>query len=193
MVMAGVLKGISINRSDCSANCAQFVSAERFGHNPSNLIEPRQGTGVSRLLLLHGPNLNLLGGREPNLYGTRSLAEIENDLREQARSLGHELRCEQHNQEGLLIESIHRAKTEGVAYIIANLGAFTHTSIALRDAFLAVGIPFIEVHLSNVYAREAFRQRSYFSDIATGVIVGLGPLGYRLALTAVHERLHDKH
>ncbi|MBX6420819.1 MAG: type II 3-dehydroquinate dehydratase [Sinobacteraceae bacterium] len=145
---------------------------------------------MSRLLLLHGPNLNLLGSREPELYGAQTLAEIENELRAEASRLGHELLCEQKNQEGLLIERIHRAKTEGVAYIIANLGAFTHTSIALRDAFLAVGIPFIEVHLSNVYAREAFRRRSYFSDIAAGVIVGLGPLGYRLALAAIHERLH---
>lgn len=145
---------------------------------------------VSRLLLLNGPNLNLLGSREPVIYGSATLAEIEAQLTREARSLGYELSCCQRNQEGLLIERIHAAKDEGVAFIIANLGAFTHTSIALRDALLAVGIPFIEVHLSNVHAREPFRHHSYFSDIAVGVIVGLGPLGYRLALQAAYAHLN---
>ncbi len=144
---------------------------------------------MARLLLLNGPNLNLLGSREPAVYGTATLAEIEADLTRRAAEPGHELACCQKNQEGLLIERIHAAKSEGVAFIIANLGAFTHTSIALRDALLAVAIPFIEVHLSNVYAREPFRHHSYFSDIAAGVIVGLGPIGYGFALHAAHQKL----
>lgn len=148
---------------------------------------------MSRLLLLNGPNLNLLGTREPAIYGAATLAEIEADLIGKAAALGHELACFQRNQEGLLIDRIHAAKAEGVAYIIANLGAFTHTSIALRDALLGVAIPFVEVHLSNVHAREAFRHHSYFSDIAAGVIVGLGPIGYDLALQAVHARLASHH
>jgi 3-dehydroquinate dehydratase-2 len=144
---------------------------------------------VSRLLLLNGPNLNLLGSREPAIYGSATLAMIEADLTRRAAELGHTLACFQKNQEGLLIERIHAAKTEGVAFIIANFGGFTHSSIALRDALLGVAIPFIEVHLSNVYSRESFRHHSYFSDIAVGVIVGLGPIGYSLALQAAHARL----
>ena len=144
---------------------------------------------MSRLLLLNGPNLNLLGSREPQVYGAQTLAQIEAGLVAEARALGHELTCFQKNQEGLLIERIHQARDEGVAFIIFNPGAFTHTSIALRDALLAVAIPFVEVHLSNVFAREPFRHHSYLSDIAAGVIVGLGPLGYRLALQAAHVRL----
>jgi len=144
---------------------------------------------VSRLLLLNGPNLNLLGSREPEVYGTQTLAQIEAALVQEAQGLGHTLDCLQKNQEGLLIERIHQAGHEGVAFILFNPGAFTHTSIALRDALLGVGIPFIEVHLSNVYARERFRHHSYLSDIAAGVIVGCGAAGYRLALLAAHERL----
>jgi len=144
---------------------------------------------VSRLLLLNGPNLNLLGSREPEVYGTQTLAGIEAGLVAEAQRLGHELDCYQKNQEGLLIERIHQARQDGVAFILFNPGGFTHTSIALRDALLGVEIPFIEIHLSNVYARETFRHHSYFSDIAAGVILGLGPLGYRLALQAAHERL----
>lgn len=144
---------------------------------------------MSRLLLLNGPNLNLLGSREPSIYGAATLAEIERGLTAQADALGHELSCVQSNHEGVLIDRVHAAKADGVAYLIVNLGAYTHTSIALRDALLGVAIPFIEVHLSNVHAREAFRHHSHFSDIAAGVIVGLGPLGYELALTAVHARL----
>jgi 3-dehydroquinate dehydratase II len=147
---------------------------------------------VSRLLLLNGPNLNLLGSREPGLYGTRTLPQIEDDLAAEARQLGHELLCYQKNQEGLLIDRVHQARQEQVEFILFNPGAFTHTSIALRDALLAVSIPFIEIHLSNVHAREAFRHHSYFSDIAAGVILGLGPIGYRLALQAAHQRLQQK-
>jgi len=144
---------------------------------------------VSRLLLLNGPNLNLLGNREPQVYGTQTLAQIEAGLVAEAQQLGHQLSCYQKNQEGLLIERIHQARQEAVDFILFNPGAFSHTSIALRDALLGVAIPFIEIHLSNVYAREPFRHHSYFSDIAAGVIVGLGPLGYRLALQAAHQRL----
>jgi 3-dehydroquinate dehydratase-2 len=144
---------------------------------------------VSRLLLLNGPNLNLLGTREPGVYGSATLASIEADLAAEAQKLGHELLCCQANQEGLLIERIHAARNEGVAFILFNPAGFTHTSVALRDALLAVAIPFIEIHLSNVHAREAFRHHSYFSDIAAGVICGLGPIGYRLALQAAHAKL----
>ncbi len=144
---------------------------------------------MAALLLLNGPNLNLLGTREPERYGTTTLAEIEQRLSETATASGHRLMAFQSNAEHELIDRIHAAKREGVAFILINPGAYTHTSIALRDAFLAVQIPFIEVHVSNVYARETFRQHSYLSGIALGVITGLGPLGYELALQAALERL----
>ena len=144
---------------------------------------------MSRLLLLNGPNLNLLGSREPAIYGAATLADIEQSLTAKAATLGHQLACFQSNHEGALVDRVHAAKADGTAFIIANFGAYTHTSIALRDALLGVAIPFVEVHLSNVHARDAFRHHSYFSDIAAGVIVGLGPIGYQLALTAVHARL----
>jgi 3-dehydroquinate dehydratase (EC 4.2.1.10) len=144
---------------------------------------------VSELLLINGPNLNLLGRREPARYGQTSLGEIEATLTRQAEALGHHLHCFQSNAEGALVDRIQAAAGEDIAFILANLGAYTHTSIALRDALLAVAIPFIEIHISNVHAREAFRQTSFFSDIAAGVIVGLGPFGYELALQAAHRRL----
>ena len=144
---------------------------------------------MSRLLLLNGPNLNLLGSREPAVYGSQTLAGIAAGLEAEAQRLGHQLDCFQSNHEGQLIERIHQARQDGVAFILFNPGGYTHSSIALRDALLGVAIPFIEIHLSNVHAREAFRHHSYFSDIAAGVILGLGPLGYRLALQAAHERL----
>jgi len=144
---------------------------------------------LSHLLLINGPNLNLLGTREPAVYGSATLAQIEQDLVAEAQRLGHQLSCFQSNQEGLIVERIQQARGEGVAFILINPAAYTHTSIALRDALLAVAIPFIEIHLSNVHAREAFRHHSYFSDIAVGQIVGLGPLGYRLALQAAVARL----
>jgi len=143
---------------------------------------------VSQLLLLNGPNLNLLGNREPDRYGTRTLGDIEAELRVEAQQLGHHLSCFQSNHEGALVDRIHQARAEGISFILFNPGAYTHTSIALRDALLGVAIPFIEIHLSNVHAREPFRQRSYLSDVAAGVISGLGPLGYRLALQAAHEK-----
>lgn len=144
---------------------------------------------MAALLLLNGPNLNLLGTREPERYGTTTLGEIERRLRDMAAASGHSLAVFQSNAEHELIDRIHVAKPQGVAFILINPGAYTHTSIALRDAFLAVQIPFIEVHLSNVYAREAFRHHSYLSGIALGVITGLGPHGYELALQAALARV----
>jgi len=144
---------------------------------------------MSRILLLNGPNLNLLGTREPEIYGADTLQEIEARLSKRALSLGHELECLQSNAEHELIAKIHAAKHRQVAFLIFNPGAFTHTSIALRDALLAIAVPFIEVHLSNIFAREEFRHRSYFSDIAVGCIFGLGPQGYELALDAAASRL----
>ena len=136
------------------------------------------------LLLLNGPNLNLLGTREPEVYGQQTLPQIEQELANQAQEAGMTLSALQSNAEHELVDAVQRAKSDGVDFILINPGAFTHTSIALRDAFLGVGIPFIEIHLSNVYQREEFRQVSFFSDIAQGVIVGLGAQGYTLALSA---------
>ena len=144
---------------------------------------------MSKLLLVNGPNLNLLGSREPGLYGSQTLAGIEAGLQAEAAGLGHELACYQSNHEGELVDRIQQAAHDGVAAIIINAGAYTHTSVALRDALLAVGIPYLEVHISNVYARESFRHHSHLSEKAAGVIVGCGPVGYRLALLALHERL----
>ncbi len=144
---------------------------------------------MARLLLLNGPNLNLLGEREPERYGMATLAQIEARLRELAEASGHALISFQSNAEHALIDRIHTARREGIAFIIFNPGAFTHTSIALRDALAAVRIPFIEVHLSNIYAREPFRRHSYLSELAVGVISGLGPEGYELALHAALRRL----
>ncbi len=144
---------------------------------------------MSQLLLINGPNLNLLGQREPALYGHQTLSDIETQLQQDAAGLGHHLDCFQSNHEGALIDRVQQAGREQVAFILLNPGAYTHTSIALRDALLGVAIPFIEIHLSNVHAREAFRRQSYFSDIAAAVIVGCGPLGYRLGLQAADARL----
>jgi 3-dehydroquinate dehydratase-2 len=144
---------------------------------------------MARIVLLNGPNLNLLGTREPSIYGSATLGQIETQLQQRASALGHELTVMQSNAEHELINAIHAAKHEGVSFIIINPGAFTHTSIALRDAFAAVAIPFIEVHLSNIFARESFRHHSYLSDVAAGCIVGLGPIGYELALQAASARL----
>ena len=142
---------------------------------------------MAKILALHGPNLNLLGVREPDIYGRETLADINASLAEQAQAAGHELSWYQSNAEHELIGRIHQARDEQTAMILFNAGAFTHTSIALRDALLAVGIPFVEVHLSNIHAREPFRQHSYLSDVAHGVIIGLGALGYRLALEAAAQ------
>jgi|TARA_B110000881_G_C18419571_1_gene435211 3-dehydroquinate dehydratase-2 len=144
---------------------------------------------MAKLLLLHGPNLNLLGTREPEIYGGETLQTVNNRLIEQAQSAGHQLDAQQSNAEHELIKSIHDAAKDGVNFIIINPGAFTHTSVALRDALLGVAIPFIEVHLSNVHAREEFRHHSYFSDIALGVICGFGIKSYELALQAALNTL----
>jgi 3-dehydroquinate dehydratase-2 len=143
---------------------------------------------MAKLLLLNGPNLNLLGTREPDVYGNTTLASIEAELGKQARALGHTLDALQSNAESALVDRIQRDDAD---FILFNPGAFTHTSVAIRDAILAVGIPFIEIHISNVHAREEFRQRSYFSDIAVGSIVGLGPHGYELALQAADRFLRQ--
>jgi len=145
---------------------------------------------MSRILLLNGPNLNLLGTREPGIYGSATLQSIEARLKGLALAQGHDLIAAQSNAEHELIARIHAAKRDEVAFVIINPGAFTHTSIALRDAFLGVAVPFIEVHLSNLFARETYRHHSYLSDIAVGCIFGLGPIGYELALDAVCARLN---
>lgn len=139
---------------------------------------------MAKILALNGPNLNLLGSREPQHYGNATLAQINDRLKDMAQAGGHELLAFQSNAEHELIERIHSSQQEAVAFIIFNPAAFTHTSVALRDALSAVEIPFIEVHLSNVHAREPFRRQSYFSDIAVGMISGLGAQGYELALQA---------
>lgn len=139
-------------------------------------------SSVRRILVLHGPNLNLLGTREPAIYGRETLEYINRRLARLAQAYGVALECFQSNHEGALIERVHGAKAQGFAFLIINPAGYTHTSVALRDALAAVMIPFIEVHLSNVHAREPFRQHSYFSDIAVGTICGLGSRGYDLAL-----------
>ena len=144
---------------------------------------------MARILLLNGPNLNLLGSREPAIYGASTLQGIESTLAGLAQARGHELLAAQSNAEHELIARIHSAKADQIAWILFNPGGLTHTSVALRDALLGVAVPFIEVHLSNIYAREEFRHRSYLSDIAAGCIVGLGPIGYELALDAACARL----
>jgi 3-dehydroquinate dehydratase-2 len=144
---------------------------------------------MARVLLLNGPNLNLLGSREPGIYGAETLESIEKRAIEVARETGHELSAFQSNAEHELIEHIQRAPADGIGFLIFNPAAFTHTSVALRDAIAAVRLPFIEVHLSNTHAREPFRRHSYFSDIAVGVIAGLGAFGYELAVRAAARQL----
>ncbi len=144
---------------------------------------------MARVLLLNGPNLNLLGTREPAIYGTETLESIEKRAAALARETGHELVAFQSNAEHELIGRIQRAGADGIEFLIFNPGAFTHTSIALRDALLGAHVPFIELHLSNTHARESFRQHSYFSDIAVGVIAGFGAFGYEMAVRAAAQRL----
>jgi 3-dehydroquinate dehydratase II len=146
---------------------------------------------MASLLLINGPNLNLLGSREPGVYGETNLAEVESRLTSLAGEQGHELQCFQSNAEHEIVDQVQQAATDKVDFILLNPGAFTHTSIAIRDALLAVSIPFIEIHLSNVFAREDFRHNSYFSDIAAGCLFGLGAYGYELALEAAHRQLED--
>ena len=151
--------------------------------NQSNVISGKS------ILLLNGPNLNLLGVREPILFGLETLADLEKDLMQHANQLGSSLLCYQSNHEGVLIDCIHATASQAIDAIIINPGAFTHTSIALRDALLAVAIPFVEVHVTNVHKREHFRKQSFFSDIAEAVIVGCGTVGYKMALDYVIQKL----
>ena len=146
---------------------------------------------MATILVLHGPNLNMLGLREPGIYGSATLETINTELKNQCLDAGHHIQTLQSNAEYELIDRVHDARKEGIDFIIINPAAFTHTSVALRDALLAVNIPFIEVHLSNVHKREAFRHHSYFSDIAQGVICGFGPDSYRLALQAAFNLLKN--
>lgn len=146
---------------------------------------------MATILVLHGPNLNLLGEREPEIYGSTTLNDINTGLELQARERGHHLLAMQSNAEYELVERVQDARHEGVNFILINPAAFTHTSVALRDALAAVAIPFIEIHLSNVHAREAFRQHSYFSDLAVGVICGLGAQGYEFGLQAALQHLEQ--
>ena len=169
------------------------MNRKRSSKKPS--AEPASApTGLpvaKAILVLHGPNLNLLGVREPNHYGVQTLDEINAALIEQGAAIGVPVNCFQSNAEHLLVERVHAARLDNTAFIIINPAAFTHTSVALRDALAAVAIPFIEVHLSNVHAREAFRQHSYFSDKAVGVISGLGASGYLFALGYALHALED--
>ncbi len=146
---------------------------------------------MAHLLILHGPNLNLLGTREPEIYGHATLAEIDADLAARAAEAGHRLESFQSNAEHALVDRIQAARGS-VDFILINPAAFTHTSVAIRDALAAVAIPFIEVHLSNPHAREPFRHTSYFTDLAVGIVAGFGPLGYGLALAAAIQRLASK-
>lgn len=144
---------------------------------------------MALILVINGPNLNLLGTREPEIYGSETLDDINGSLSLIAEGQGHDIQFFQSNSEADIIDRIHKAKKEGIRYILINPAALTHTSVALRDAFLAVEIPFIEVHLTNVHAREEFRKHSYLSDIARGCVIGLGPRGYELALQAVIHQI----
>ena len=146
---------------------------------------------MASLLLINGPNLNLLGSREPSVYGNTDLAAVEQALTGKADAAGHSLQCFQSNAEHEIVDRIQQAAVDGVDFILLNPGAFTHTSIAMRDALLAVSIPFIEIHLSNVFAREEFRHNSYFSDIAAGCIFGVGTIGYELGLQAATQQLEN--
>lgn len=152
-----------------------------------------KGLAVASFLLLHGPNLNLLGTREPEVYGSTTLAQINTELQAYAHEHGHQLSYLQSNAEYELVDRIHAARDESIDFIIINPAAFTHTSVALRDALLGVDIPFIEVHLSNVHKRELFRHHSYLSDVAVGIICGLGAQGYLFALQAAIKQVeHHK-
>lgn len=146
-------------------------------------------TAMNQILLLNGPNLNLLGSREPGVYGHQTLAEVQTAVSDAAAARGAALTCFQSNHEGALIDRIQAARSDGTAWIVINPGGLTHTSVALRDALAAVAIPFFEVHLSNIHAREAFRHHSFLSAIASGVIVGFGVAGYAMAVHAALDRL----
>lgn len=143
------------------------------------------------VLVINGPNLNTLGTREPEIYGATTLADIEAGLRAQAEAGGRTVDTYQSNHEGAIVDRLHAARTDGTRFVIINPGAFTHTSVAIRDAFAAVGIPFCEVHISNVHAREEFRRHSYLSDLAVGVLTGFGAFGYTMAMSYAIDRLKE--
>jgi 3-dehydroquinate dehydratase-2 len=186
-VISGTIAAISTTGSQPMARVRKPKSPPIAVSEP-----PAASSGVDRrILVLHGPNLNLLGTREPQHYGSQTLAEIDATLKQQGAAVGVPVECFQSNAEHELVERVHAAAREGVGFIIINPAAFTHTSVALRDALAGVAIPFIEVHLSNVHAREAFRQHSYFSDKAVGVISGLGAMGYLFALGYALHALED--
>lgn len=165
--------------------------SKRLGSTKAGAREVAEHASSARVLVLHGPNLNLLGVREPEIYGCETLQDVDERLRQQAAAAGLRLATFQSNHEGELIDRVHAARQEEVRFILINPGGLTHTSISLRDALLGVAIPFIEVHLSNVHAREQFRRMSYFSDAAVGCIVGLGTMGYELALRFALARLQE--
>jgi 3-dehydroquinate dehydratase II len=144
---------------------------------------------MAKLLLINGPNLNLLGLREPETYGRTTLPEIEQSGKKLALGLGHELDCFQSNHEGAIVDRIQAIRQDGTAFVIINPGAYTHTSVAIRDALLGVAVKFIELHISNVFAREEFRRHSYLTDVAVGIISGLGTVGYEMAIRAAAARL----
>jgi len=154
----------------------------------TRITTARTKLSLKKILVLHGPNLNLLGGREPEIYGLVTLLDINRRLTAQGKAAGATVTCFQSNQEGTLIDRVQQAKNERVTYIIINPAGFTHTSVALRDALAGVAIPFIEVHISNIHAREPFRRHSYFSDQAVGTICGLGSRGYELALQFILQQ-----
>ncbi|MDE2234860.1 MAG: type II 3-dehydroquinate dehydratase [Gammaproteobacteria bacterium] len=162
----------------------------RFGISVDNIY--KYGRIVSKILLMNGPNLNLLGDRETHVYGSVRLEEIEKHLAELARTLGHTLMVYQSNHEGALIDRVQQARREGTGFLILNPGGYTHTSVALRDAVAAAAVPFIEIHMSNIQAREDFRRQSYFSELALGTIAGFGAHGYELALLAADRRLKTR-
>ncbi len=166
---------------------ASNINLDTFAADRSNMTT--NNDKKYRVLLLNGPNLNLLGTREPHIYGSDTLDQVEHRLREHAEAIGITLDCRQSNGEHQLIDWVHEARTSHVDFILINPGAYTHTSIALRDALAGVAIPFIEVHLSNIHAREEFRRHSFLADIANGVICGLGAQGYDFALQAAKQHL----
>jgi 3-dehydroquinate dehydratase-2 len=178
--LVGVEWSSSLKSGQKASNCGKLVGMKTGSKGGNERIPSARSP--QKVLVLHGPNLNLLGTREPQLYGTHGLDEIGERLAAQAANADINLESFQSNAESDLIERVHKARRESVDFIVINPAAFTHTSVALRDALAAVGIPFIEVHLSNVHAREPFRRHSYFSDIAVGTICGLGARGYEYAL-----------
>jgi 3-dehydroquinate dehydratase-2 len=191
--MHGFVRISDENLAEFSPNVGELDRKPRLGET-SAPFPRRTADPVAKILVLHGPNLNLLGNREPEVYGRTTLAEIDADLAAIAQRSGHDLAAFQSNSEGALIDRLHAAASDGTAFVVINPGALTHTSIALRDAFAAIAIPFIEVHLSNVHAREPFRRRSYLADLAVGVVTGFGADSYRLGLAAAIGRLapHSK-